>query len=335
MKPRGVIGIPVYIFKAILLSLLLAATACASSHGAGPHGRRARKAAAAPVKPTPPPAQGGLKLAEAERYMLALINYDRAVEGLDEVEWDPTAAKAGLAHAKDMAGGGFTAHIGTDGSTPESRYTDAGGMDVAFENAGCLADAKARELDPDPRFEPAGIEKVQAAFMAEKPPHDGHRKNILKPSHTHVGVGLAKVKGVSLVCMAQEFVARYGSYAALPRQAKRGERVKVSGSISPPASFAGVGIARIELPSSRKPSELLKTGSYAIPAPFVTYFAKEFVTPIPVEVKGNEFSIEVPLSDNRALPAAGRPGLYEVSVWARLPDSNDAVMVSLRTVRVR
>jgi hypothetical protein len=153
--------------------------------------------------------------------------------------------------------------------------------------------------------------------------------------HTHLGVGLTKAKGVGVTCMAQEFVDRYGSYSDLPKEAKKGQRIKVAGSVQAPAKFVGVGIARTEAPSAKEPSSLLHLGSYPIPAPFVTYFPQGFVTPIPVQVKGNDFSIEVPLSDNKGNPSAGRPGLYEVSVWAEVPWSKDFVMVSLRTVMVR
>jgi uncharacterized protein YkwD len=299
-----------------------------------------RASAAKKTKPKGPPAQvprpaGLLARVEAERYMLALINRDREAEGLEPVEWDPIAAKAGLAHSDDLAANGYTAHIGTDGSNPELRYTEAGGEDMSQENAGCFADGKARELDTDPRFDAAHIEKVQAAFMAEKPPADGHRKNILRPWHTHVGVGLSQAKGVPVVCMAQEFVDRYGAYASLPKQGKLGDRINVKGKIHGPAKFMGVGLARTELPSPRKAADLLRTGSYPIPAPFITYFPKGFVTPIAVQLQGDEFAITIPLSDKAASPAAGRPGLYEVSVWAELPDIKDAVMVSLRTIRVK
>ena len=44
----------------------------------------------------------------------------------------------------------------------------------------------------------------QHAMMIEKPPHDGHRRTILDPHATHVGIGLAWEKGEFRI--AQEFV---------------------------------------------------------------------------------------------------------------------------------
>ena len=40
---------------------------------------------------------------------------------------------------------------------------------------------------------------------------------------------------------------------------------------------------------------------------------------------GGRFAIDVPVTDG------GKPGLYEVSVWASFPGSSELAMVSLRT----
>lgn len=271
-----------------------------------------------------------LGLEDAQKYVLALVNRDRATQKLAPVRWDETAARAGAEHAVDMAAHGFTAHVGTDGSVPEQRYTDAGGQGMVMENAGCLADAKDRELDPSPRFVPAELEKIESAFMNEVPPSDGHRRNILTAWHTSLGVGLAQTRGLDIPCMAQEFVDAYGDYEALPKQAKLGSKTAIRGELRAPAKVAGVGIARIDFPKPQKAAALNKTYSYAIPKPVSIYFPKGFKTPIPLDVNGRAFGIEVPLGDG------GRPGLYEVSVWATdLPGSTGLVMVSLRTFAVR
>ena len=63
-----------------------------------------------------------------ERYVLALVNRDRAEQKLPPVVWDETAAQ-GRRRPRRRHGArhGFTAHVGSDGSVPEARYTDAGG----------------------------------------------------------------------------------------------------------------------------------------------------------------------------------------------------------------
>lgn len=278
-------------------------------------------------KPAELPAPGKpMPRAEAQRYVLALVNRDRAAHKLPPVALDETAARAGQRHAEDMAKVGFTGHWGSDGSVPEERYTAAGGDGLGMENAGCFADGLPRELDPDPRFSAESLERVHQAFMNEKPPADGHRRNILTTSHTALGVGLAKAKGFDIACMAQEFVDDYGTYEAIPRRARVGDPIRIAGEVRSPATFAGVGLSRIELGKPLKTAKLLRVSSYPIPNPYATFFPKGFKTPIPVEVTGNRFSIQVPLDDH------GRPGLYGVSVWATFPGSSELRMISLRTV---
>jgi uncharacterized protein YkwD len=272
--------------------------------------------------------EGPLTRKEAERYVLDLVNGDRKKHGLPPVTWNDTAAKAGQRHADDMAQSGYTGHIGTDGSAPEHRHTEAGGTAMVMENAACFADALKRELDPDPRFTIEELERIETTFITEVPPHDGHKRNILTPWHTSLGVALAKTKGLHIVCMAQEFVDDYGQHEPVPRRAKVGSKLKVAGEMRAPAEVAAVGLARVNAPKPRKAEQLLKTSSYAIPAPYVTYFPKGYKTPIPLLVSGRSYSIEIPLSDQ------GRPGLYGLSVWAKVPSSKDLVMVSLRTIIV-
>jgi uncharacterized protein YkwD len=273
--------------------------------------------------------RGPMRQKAAERYVLALVNRERKLHDLPAVVWDETAAQAGRDHARDMAAHGFTAHLGTDGSVPEQRYTRAGGQGMSMENAGCLADGKPRPLDPDPSYLPEQLERIQKAFMDEVPPNDGHRRNILTAWHTSLGVGLAQTQGLDIPCMAQEFVDDYGDYAKLPKTATLGSKIRVAGKVNLPAKVAGIGVARIPFPKPMSADALNRTSSYGIPKPYATYFPRGFKSPIPLDVDERGFRIEVPLSDQ------GQPGLYEISVWAELPHTKNLVMISLRTLDVR
>lgn len=270
-----------------------------------------------------------MDLEQARRYVLALVNQDRAEHGLGPVVMDEAANRAGQRHAEDMARVGYTAHWGSDGSVPEQRYSEAGGSDFVQENAGCLADGKLRKLDAAPRFEAAELERVQRAFMDEKPPRDGHRRNILKPRHTGFGVGVAKPSGVAIACLSQEFVDDYGDYAALPKTARPGDTITVSGDVKGSVTFGGVGIGRIDSAQPLTAAYLNTTYTYAVPNPSDLYFPKGFVTKKPVEVNGKHFRIEVPLGKR------GQPGRYEVSVWGKFPGAGQQLeMVSLRVIDV-
>jgi len=281
-----------------------------------------------PVAPERP--RGPLDLDSARRYVLALVNADRQALGLPAMERDEVAERAAQEHADDMAHLGYTAHWGSDGSVPEERYTRAGGVHFVQENAACFFDADRRPLDGEARFEGAALEQIEAAFMDEVPPHDGHRTNILKATHTGLGIGLAQPEGLPQPCMAQEFVDVRGKYEALPRKARLGQSVRIAGELSEPVRFGGVGVSRIEPRRPLSAQHLNGTSSYPIPAPYQTYFPEGYQTPRPVQLVGRRFSIEVPLSDH------AKPGRYGISVWGIYPDSDEKlVMVSLRVVDVR
>jgi uncharacterized protein YkwD len=328
------------VHRFVPLAMLCCAAACGPKRIAAPpsskDGQGAIKASKYPPrihgkKDLPPVARPNqpMPLAEARKYMLKLINRDREREGLEPVTMDSTAQKAAQEHADDMAGHGYTAHYGIDGSVPEMRYSGAGGTDIAFENAACFFDNAQRKLDKNALISAAELERIESAFINEKPPHDGHRRNILTAWHNRVGIGIAQPAGITVPCVAQEFVDHYGKYDALPASAALGSKVRVAGEVVAPATFGAVALARIDRPSPRTPDDLNGTGSYQLPAPYATYLPKGYVTPIEVKVDGNRFSIEVPLDDRR------RPGVYEVSVWGMVPESKDLVTVSLRTITVK
>jgi uncharacterized protein YkwD len=294
----------------------------AAKHPPRIHDKREPAPLARPSKPMP--------LADARKYFIRLVNRDREREGLEPVVLDTTAQKAAQEHADDMASHGYTAHYGTDGSVPETRYSAAGGTDIAFENAACFFDNTERKLDKGALFLASELERIESAFIDEKPPHDGHRRNILNPWHNRVGIGLAQPVGITVPCAAQEFVDHYGKYDPLPATASVGAKIHVAGEVISPATFGAVAVARIDLVKPRASADLNGTGSYQLPAPYATYLPKGYVTPIEVRVvDGSRFSVDVPLDDR------GRPGIYEVSVWGLVPESTDLVTLSLRTVVVK
>ena len=267
-----------------------------------------------------------LDYAEAQRFVLGLVNRDRKKAGLPPVVLDDAASKAGLWHARDMAEKGFTGHLGSDGATPEQRYTESGGSDFVQENAACLSDTVERQLDQKPRFDAAKLAALHEMFMAERPPNDGHRRNVLNPLHNRVGIGLAQPLDVPQPCLAQEFVDDYGEYEPLPREPKA--TLRVAGTISLPLVFGGVGIGRTPLPLPL-PRERLNGKLYRIPAPDTLYFPAGFKTPKPVKLTGRHFSIDLDLGKKPL------PGSYAVTIWAKKPGSSKLFMISMRTLTVR
>lgn len=333
----------------VTLAFALGQVACGSARDPSPPTRAAGAGEAVAPASAPAAGAGGggggaktvvverpskpLTVAEARRYMLALINRDRASHGLSPVELDEGAPTvAGQRHAEDMVRLGYLGHWGSDGSVPEQRHTEAGGADMVLENALCFTDEKKREIDPKPLIDPVEVERAQSLFFDEVPPNDGHRRNILKPTHTRVGIGVAQPKGtareLAAPCFTQEFVGGYGTYAPLPKKAKVGQTVRVEATLTNGARPTGIGVARVPLPKPLPPSELNRRRTYPVPKPYQVYWGPGFVTPLVANIDGPKISLDVPLSDKR------QPGLYAVSVWAKIGASDEQAMVSLRTIVV-
>src|SRR5580692_2555927 len=249
------------------------ADATAPVRGVAPPSVGASPASQRADAPAVDPPAGPLTLAQARSYMLDLVNRDRRSMGLSPVTMDldaPTAA--GQRHAEDMASHAYLGHWGTDGSVPEQRMTEAGGADMVLENASCFTDEKPRRLDRAARFEPKDIEQTEAMFFHEKPPNDGHRKNILTPWHTRVGIGLAQPVAtpveIPVPCVDDEVGRGYGTIVAVAVTVLLGDTLHVQGAVAAPASFAGVGLARVDAPKALPVSEANRRRSYPVPAPY-------------------------------------------------------------------
>ena len=87
-------------------------------------------------------------------------------------------------------------------------------------------------------------EPTDCGTSNEKPPSDGHRKNILKPFHKRVGVGIAQPAPtpteIPVPCFSQEFIDPYGRYAPIPTTLHPGQMLHVEGSALSPATVAGL-----------------------------------------------------------------------------------------------
>jgi hypothetical protein len=139
---------------------------------------------------------------------------------------------------------------------------------------------------------------------------------------------VARPVGIDQPCLTHEFVDQYGEYSALPKSARRGQKLEISGEVKEPAAFGGVGIAHEPRPLPMSPAELNQTSSYRMPTPYATYFPPGFVTPKPVKLDGKRFMLDLSLSRG--------PGRYSISIWGRFPGAGEELtMTSLRTVLVK
>lgn len=256
-----------------------------------------------------------LNLDQAREYMLSLINRDRAAAHLPPVAMDPVAMRAAQLHAEDTAKAGYNDHYDLDGRSPDWRYVLVGGTDMIAENQlGVYYDPKyVYNLPKDQRFTKEEIEHVESVFFDEKPPQDGHRKNILQPRHNKVGIGLSvcwieqPYGGFRSITCCQEFVDGYGAFSPLPLSAEPGQAVSLIGKLAPGLELYTVDIQRGDLPKPIPIEELRKNAYHGYNLPdrrIASYWPRD----VQFTADGH-FRLMIPIEKD------WKPGLYYMSVW--------------------
>ena len=167
----------------------------------------------------------------ARQQLLSQVNAERAAAGLSELKLDDLACSVANEHARDMATNEFLSHWGSDGRKPFHRYGFAGGTAAVQENCSAASDidsvSPTRVLDD--------LRDMHQSMLDEVPPHDGHRKTILDPYHTHVGFGVA-LNSRSLR-LDELYLARYLQVDPVATEAKPGATIRVSGRLLNPNHF--------------------------------------------------------------------------------------------------
>jgi hypothetical protein len=245
--------------------------------------------------------------ADAKRALFRRINHERRLHGVPPLAYDARAAAVGDSFCLDQALGGYAGHWDARGRAPYVRWGLAGGVDYHAENA-CSYSVASGILG-----RPVGdlLMVGHASMMDERPPADGHRRTILDPTLTHVGIGLAAVAGEFR--MTEEFTRVRLEWIQLPDRPVR------AGQVAPFAAkpLAGWRVRRIEVlheppPRSLSIRELRERGSYGYPRPVQTL--RPYLTPgaaysgrdrgeFAVDA-GGRFSVDLPLDEG--------PGYYVV-----------------------
>lgn len=260
----------------------------------------------------------GLSKSEVTRikqHILEIINQQRRSQGLRDVELDAFASKVAEEHAWEMARGNYTSHWNEQGLKPYVRYGKAGGMDAVMENvAGKWSNAG---------FAPENvadiIEQFQMAMFYEKPPRDEHRRNILQPQHTHVGLGIAYTGG--RIQFAEEFVARYIQVDSIPDRLKAGDIITLKGELLyDKTDIHNIDIFYEPFPQALTPDQLNRTDLYSFPKDRLTlrvkakegYSYPDGTTGI-IDYDPTTGKFSTPIDFKGA-----RPGIYTIIVWVKL-----------------
>jgi uncharacterized protein YkwD len=152
------------------------------------------KKAPAP-KPAPAPAGGSVV-----QQVLAHINAARSDKGLRRLTLSTKLSKASTLHTQRMTGSCGLSHRCSGEADLGPRFTAQGvnwssaGENIGYGSAGSSTAAIVRAANG-----------LTDSMLAEKPPNDGHRKNLLNKSFTTIGLSIVR-DSKGRVWMTQDFV---------------------------------------------------------------------------------------------------------------------------------
>lgn len=267
--------------------------------------------------------------ATLRQHVLKLINRDRALYNLPPVELDLQASAMGDEYCRAQIRNRTTGHFTIDGLPPYARYSLAGGNDGLTENA--AAWSATYRFGERALYEMAG--RSQDAMMAETAPHDGHKRTMLDPHATHVGIGLAWENGEFR--LVQEFLRRYIDWTRpLPRRASIGQLVSTSGRVPRGMTVEGISVHHEPLPQPLGARTASAISTYSLPESRRDYLARVPVTNALAAAMRGDVSVRADGTFSFNVPFADGEGLYTVVVWLRKDGESVPFPASNVSIRV-
>jgi uncharacterized protein YkwD len=241
-----------------------------------------------------------------KRAVLERINEDRAAAGLRAVRWDEAAARAADAFCAGQVAEKTRGHFLTDGIPPYARMSFAGVFGMGSENSVSWVTSAEGFSEPLVKLALEG----HAEMMREKAPADGHRRTILDPYATHVGVGYAAGRG--RFQMAQEFLARGMRSLSLSPLSGGGAGVFVDGRPLPELTLRFVTIAWESSPRALTRQEASGRTSYSYPNAQLSYIPEGLRS---IRISGTTSEDRLKIRADRSFTfdfVPSRPGLYSL-----------------------
>lgn len=124
-------------------------------------------------KPEPEPERpGSHQLTASEQNLIDMINNERIKAGLNALEIDRELSKVARLKSEDMDKNNYFSHTSPTYGSPFTMIKDFG---ITYRNAG------------ENIAKTYSVERAHEGFMNS----EGHRRNILTPGFTHIGVGIS------------------------------------------------------------------------------------------------------------------------------------------------
>ena len=275
-------------------------------------------------------------------HILKMINRDRQIYRLPPVTLDVEASALGDAYCREQIRHGTTGHFSVDGLSPYMRYSFAGGNDAVSENAAAWSANYA--FNDRALYEMA--RRSEDAMMAEAPPNDGHKRAILDPHATHVGIGMAWERGEFR--LVQEFVRRYiGWTRPLPRAARVEDTIIGTGKPIAGARIEAITVHHEPFPATMTAAAASAIQKYALPANRKEYLPRlkseytrngdgtlAYVRREYADGRRGDFYLSEAGDFSFTVPFTEGPGVYTVVVWVKRPGYATPLSASNISIRV-
>jgi uncharacterized protein YkwD len=272
---------------------------------------------------TVPSATPGQPWAAERALVVAQINAARAELGLDPLAYDWTLERVGDAHCMVLLEEGGDGHFSRSGVAPYLRYLLAGGRGFHRENIASYSSTAP--------VDGAQLGKVLCRSVSEMldevPPQDGHRRSLLDPWVTHIGVGLATQGGE--VRMAHELATEVTEgWSGPPAVAMPRTAVALEGRLARPWRPAALEVLWEELPHPLTDGEARAIRSYGYPPRRAMFNANQ-----PTDEPGAQARLALFTADRFGSfsfrwPTGPHEGVEIVLLWARYDNNRELVPVA-------
>jgi uncharacterized protein YkwD len=190
---------------------------------------------------------------------LEIINNSRKKYNAGAVTLDILASRVANKMCREAAENSFLGHWNLSGETPYQRYAFAGGHDHVSENA--FGEWSSDNYEISGAIISSKMKAGHTTFMAEKPPYDGHKKNIIEKSHNFAGIGYY-LSGKQFRYY-EEFIDRYFEFKDIPAEASVDEQVHITVNTKGEGYLYYLVAYREDFPESMKAEQISRKGSYA------------------------------------------------------------------------
>jgi len=195
---------------------------------------------------------------EIKLTQIAIINKSRKKHRASPVRLDILASRVANKMCIEAAENEYLGHWNMAGEKPYHRYAFAGGYDHVSENA--FGEWSTENYISSWSEISSLMLSGHETFMAERSPHDGHKKNIIDKSHNYVGIGFY-LKG-NQFRYYEEFIDRYFEFENIPASVKIGEPCSITVKPNNDSFIYFMIIYREKFPSPMTPAQIGRKGSY-------------------------------------------------------------------------